>query len=323
MNCGTRPLLAAALLLGCAGDAGDASTDASATTGSATTDASAGTEATTTDATGATETAGTSGTEGATEGSSETETETTGTPASETVVWIGAHPDDELYAAPWLADRCLERAASCKLVVLTFGESGTCKDPDGCAPDLVTVRKAELAGSAAIFGAAVTHLDLGDGTAGSPAGVLANWSAVAGSTDALVEQIAGELAQADRLVTFDPRHGESCHADHRAAGAVAVAAAELAGLAPDHVHLVASRLIVEPAVAEDPAVYAFDASVVLTATAAPAWATLVDVLTNYASQFTADEVAMIDAVPPAQQRTWLVDLDQVTADDPLYAGLCP
>lgn len=306
-------LVFAALLLGCAGgggeDTGATSTDAADDTSATTDDTSATEGASSTDATDAMETTDA--------------TETTGAPATETVVWLGAHPDDELYAAPWLADRCLERGASCKLVVLTFGESGNCKLPGGCEPDLVSVRKAELAGSAAIFGAELTHLDLGDGTAATPEGVLANWSAVVGSTDALVDTIVDELAGADRLVTFDPRHGDSCHADHRTAGALAVAAAEAAGIPPDHVHLVASRLILEPAVPEDPAVYAFDASVVLEATSAPAWSTLVAVLDNYASQFTADEVATIDAVAPAQQRTWLLDLDQATADDPLYAGLCP
>ena len=120
----------AALLLGCAGgggeDTGATSTDAADDTSATTDDTSATEGASSTDATDAMETTDA--------------TETTGAPATETVVWLGAHPDDELYAAPWLADRCLERGASCKLVVLTFGESGNCKLPGGCEPDLKSVR---------------------------------------------------------------------------------------------------------------------------------------------------------------------------------------
>jgi len=261
---------------------------------------------------------------GSSSGTTQSTTEGTtaaGTPP-ESIVWVGAHPDDELYAAPWLAERCLDRLDHCKLVVMTYGESGTCKHPDGCAPDLVTLRKEELAGSVALLGAELVHFDLGDGKAPTPESVLGAWAEVVGGEAALLDLLVDELKGADRLITFDPRHGESCHADHRAAGILALTAAENVGIAASQTHLIASRLVLDPAVPEDPGIYSYDASAILTSTAEPAWSTLVDVLRTYRSQFTADEVASIEAVSPAMQRTWLVDLDQTIADDPLYEGLC-
>ena len=74
--------------------------------------------------------------------------------------------------------------------------------------------------------------NLGDGTAGTPEGVLANWATAAGSEQDLLAQLVAEIAGAEAVVTFDPRHGDSCHADHRAAGALALAAVAEAGIAP-------------------------------------------------------------------------------------------
>ncbi|MEQ9320689.1 MAG: PIG-L family deacetylase, partial [Polyangiaceae bacterium] len=214
-----------------------------------------------------------------------------GSVASESVAWIGAHPDDELYAAPYLASLCLDEGARCKLIVMTRGEAGQCKLPEPCLPDLATVRDAELAASAALFGADLVHWDLGDGLSPSPESVINQWAQ--GELDDFVAQLAAELAGVDRVVTFDPRHGDSCHADHRAAGALTIAAAASAGIGPSRVHLVASRLILEPAVPLDPQLYTFDASAVLATTGEPAWATLVDVLQAHASQFTPDDVAQV------------------------------
>lgn len=243
--------------------------------------------------------------------------------ATETVVWVGAHPDDELYAAPWLAELCLEQETQCKLLVLTRGEAGNCKLPGGCLPDLASVRESELAAAAALLGATLVHWDLGDATSPSVQGVADQWSGLAGGSDALVDQVAAELAGADRVVTFDPRHGDSCHPDHRVAGALAVTAAVEAGVSPDRVHLVTSMGIVQPAVAADPALWFYDASATLTATGEPAWATLIDVLQVYSSQFTPDEVAQVATVDTTLQRTWLVDADDFDADHPQYVGLCP
>lgn len=238
------------------------------------------------------------------------------------VVFVGAHPDDELYAAPWLAKLCLEDAQSCKFVVLTRGEAGNCKRTAGCTPDLASVRAEELTTSASHFNAELVHWNWGDGVASSPTAVLEAWSDRAGGDEALVGMVADELVGAARVVSFDPRHGDSCHADHRAAGAVAIAAVERAKLPASSVTLIASRLVLDKAVPEDTAVWGFDASQPLSSTSAPAWESLIAVLRAHTSQFTSTEVDMLRSTPPANQRTWLLNLENAVADDPRYEGLC-
>lgn len=188
------------------------------------------------------------------------------------------------------------------------------------------MREAELAASAALFGATLVHWDLGDGTSGDPLGVLDNWAAKAGGEDAIVQAVQQVIGDAEHVVTFDPRHGDSCHADHRAAGALAIYAVSKLGQ-PVGMTLVASRQVTSPAV-PDPAIASFDANRVLAATSAPAWSLLVQVLETHASQLTPDEVAEVQNVPPAFLRTYLLDLDDVVANDvvandPHYAGVCP
>ncbi len=243
--------------------------------------------------------------------------------APESVVWVGAHPDDELYAAPWLAWLCIEQKANCTFVVMTRGESGNCSLGGGCAPDLATVRDSEMAGSAALFGAKLVHWDLGDSKAGHPPGVVAHWGEQYGSSDALVSALAALLSGADRVITFDPRHGDSCHHDHRAAGGYAIAASESIGLPRARVSLVASKGILNPAAPTDGAVWAFDGNQLLASSGQPAWGSLVDVLEIHSSQFTPADVASVVAVPAAQRRTWFLDLNDAVPEDPKYAGLCP
>ncbi len=236
------------------------------------------------------------------------------------LVWIGAHPDDELYAAPFLADACVAKKMACTFLVLTRGESGNCKLAGGCAPDLATVRDQELAPSAAHFGAMLLHWDLGDGTSASAETVAKNWDARRSGT--LVADVGKVIAGASIIVSFDPRHGDSCHPDHRAAGAVAILARRANPSAP-FVTMVASKTVLAPAVLADTAVLAFDASVVLPSLGRTGWSFLVDTLKTHASQFTAAEVAALAGAPPAQQRTYLLSEKDAVENDPRYANVCP
>jgi len=238
------------------------------------------------------------------------------------VLWVGAHPDDELYAAPWLGDQCVERGAQCTFLVATRGEAGNCKLPAGCSPDLATLRDAELAASAALFGATLFHWDLGDGTAGDPADVVQRWVDAAGGPEELLADMVAIFEQADRIVTFDPRHGDSCHPDHRAAGALVLAVVAEMGASAPPVTLVTSRGIIAPAAPDDPAVQAFDASQLLPSVGADAWSFLLRVLETHASQFTPEERAQVEAVPPEMRRTFLLDAADAIPDDPRYAALC-
>jgi hypothetical protein len=96
------------------------------------------------------------------------------------LLWIGAHPDDELLLAPWLGQACAEDGRPCTLLVATRGESGACRLPAGCLPDLGTVRAAEMEAAAAVLGAGLVQWTLADGAGGEPEAVIAAWAAYGG-----------------------------------------------------------------------------------------------------------------------------------------------
>lgn len=135
------------------------------------------------------------------------------------VLWVGAHPDDELFVSPLLGEVCVRRGAPCTLLVLTRGEAGECRLPGGCRPSLAAVRTREIGRAAALLGARLRLWTLPDGSAASPAGVLDRWDAEYGRRE-LSRRLAAVLAEVrpKAVITFDPRHGSTCHSDHRAAG---------------------------------------------------------------------------------------------------------
>jgi len=142
-------------------------------------------------------------------------------PGARSLLWVGAHPDDEVIAAPLLGRLCVEEGLACTFLVITKGEAGQCRLANGCHPDLGSVRSAEMRRSARLFGAQLTQWNLPDGGGG------AGWAAASGGLEALLSQ-TGSLIQAldpDVILTFDPRHGSTCHPDHRAAGDLVLQAA--------------------------------------------------------------------------------------------------
>ena len=58
-------------------------------------------------------------------------------PGARSVLWVGAHPDDEVLLAPVLAKLCLLERLDCHLLVLTRGEAGICLLPGGCRNHIV------------------------------------------------------------------------------------------------------------------------------------------------------------------------------------------
>ena len=83
-------------------------------------------------------------------------------------MWIAAHPDDEVLVAPLLARWCGDGRARCSLLTATRGEAGACLRPDGCLPDLASVRSAEAGSSSRYFGANAILLSLPDGGGAVP-----------------------------------------------------------------------------------------------------------------------------------------------------------
>lgn len=242
------------------------------------------------------------------------------------VVTFTAHPDDEVLMAPLLGEVCAELDARCTLVVATRGERGVCLLPGGCAPDVATVRAGEMERAAELFRAHLVPWDLGDGTARSAAGVRAAWAAAAGGEQALLDRVADAVLAAQAsvpgmgdgtdpgvLLTFDPRHGSTGHADHRALGQLVLDAVErLPADRRPAIYLLETRATLgdddtvelRPDAAAAPLV-AFDATRFMVRLGAPAWQYLLDDALIHRSQFSRRLVDHLAAIEPAKRRVWL------------------
>ncbi|HYM60786.1 MAG TPA: PIG-L family deacetylase [Thermoanaerobaculia bacterium] len=134
------------------------------------------------------------------------------------LLWIGAHPDDEQFVAPWLGALSASGKAECGFLVATRGESGECLLPLPRGEDLGRVREREMRAAAALFGGEVWFANCRDAAALTPDAVLRAWTAEAGGMRALRRRFASiiEAYAPDRIVTFEWRHGCTWHADHRA-----------------------------------------------------------------------------------------------------------
>ena len=159
--------------------------------------------------------------------------------AGQTVLYVGAHPDDEWGVTPILADACLNRGARCHFVTLANGPGYGClltiglRDPHECSRR----RSEEMSRAAAYFGGSADLFGLGDlFYAFNEAGMnrtIAEWSESSGGREALVGRLRAIIMRErpTLILTFDPRHGSSCHSGHRAAATLLVEAVR--GL-PEH-----------------------------------------------------------------------------------------
>lgn len=235
-------------------------------------------------------------------------------PAPASVMWIGAHPDDEVLVAPLLALWCGAGRARCTLLTATRGGAGTCLLPAGCLPDLATVRSAEAGASSQFFDADAILLSLPDGGGATPP----SWDLDAGGSREIVGTIAGFIsAQApDLVLTLDPRHGTTCHPDHRAIAAIVLEAVkELT--APPAVYLLETRLqIGTPPLtlhfsSASPDAIRFDATGLLAATGNPAWNALTSDMRLHPSQFDDSWLAAAAQVPAAERAVYIAPAREI------------
>ncbi len=237
-------------------------------------------------------------------------------PSPASVMWIAAHPDDEALAAPLLARWCGDGHARCSFLVATRGEAGPCLLPGGCLPDLATVRSAEAGAASRLFGADVILLSLPDGGGVS----RPPWApGTAGSPDLAATIAAFIRAEAPELVlTFDPRHGTTCHPDHRAIGELALSAVALLDT-PPHVFLLETRVEIDTesvAFRFAPAAEGtirFDANTPVTSTGRPAWGAIEADMERHPSQFDAAWRAAVSHVPEADRSVFLARAADVLA----------
>lgn len=240
-------------------------------------------------------------------------------PGVRSVAWIAAHPDDEVLVAPLLARLCVDEGLVCNFLVLTRGEAGPCHLPAGCQPSLGALRAAEMRRSAELFGAGLHLWRLPDG--GGPGG----WSAAAGGRERLVGRIASFLRATapDLVLTFDPRHGSTCHPDHRAAAEIALEA--MAGLSrAPAVFLLETRVQIStdplryrlyPAAGAAAGVVGWDAGQRLVSPEVPGWRYLLETAEIHASQFAPAAIRALRRVPRKQRTVFFAPATSVLAAD--------
>ncbi|MEA2602310.1 MAG: hypothetical protein QOF89_3302 [Acidobacteriota bacterium] len=251
-------------------------------------------------------------------------------PGTTSVLWVAAHPDDESMAAPLLARLCLDEGLRCSFLVFTRGEKGPCLLPGGCRPDVATVRTTEMIRAAKLFNARLDLWSYVDG--GGAVDVTPTWDAAAGGHAALISSLSSFIGAsgADLILTFDPRHGSTCHPDHRAVGNLVVDA--LAQLPhPAVLYFLETRIVpndsthgvrFSPAAPASAGVFAFDANVNLFSTGSAAWQSLVVDLQAHPSQFDAPFVRAIKAMSTRERVVFLAPAEMIQAWGELV-GSCP
>ncbi len=232
------------------------------------------------------------------------------------ILWIGAHPDDESLLAPLLGIRCVETSSHCSILVMTRGENGPCALAAGCGPDLGSLRVKELHDAAAKLNADAEAWELPD----VMSDVAAQWDATAGGHEALLSRLqrAIEAVAPTVVMTFDPKHGSTCHPAHIAVPELATqAAARLEHRPP--VLFIETRARAE---GESFVLYrgVSSARTLMIFGVGNAWHYLLDDLRTHASQFTAAQVASLEW--PAQERT-IALLPAEAQGTAVYVDACP
>jgi LmbE family N-acetylglucosaminyl deacetylase len=147
------------------------------------------------------------------------------------VMWVAAHPDDESGAGAVLAKAGRKCHDPLYFLVLTHGDGGDCKIPEGCFPDLATVREGELKKVAELYGATLQHERFWNAPlpvkSFPPRHEIAKkWAATA--DPALIVAKAIRSFKPDVVITLAPVHGASGHPEHQAASRFASSGIRLA-----------------------------------------------------------------------------------------------
>jgi len=254
-------------------------------------------------------------------------------PAVNHILWIAAHPDDEILISPLLGSICIDQGKRCKFLIATRGEKGECLLPGGCYPDLATVRTREMESAAAFFNAQLTLWDLPDASGDSPESVMEAWSSRVGSRTMLIQGLATAIFQsgAHEVVILDPRHGGTCHADHRAISTLVLEAVQSLGAnGPVEVFLaetlvqpdqLAGVVRFRPAVPSDPETVAFNANA-SRPNGRSVWEfTALDVALH-PSQFDSSTVLALENTPFSDRVLHFIRLSEADLADPRYAEFC-
>ncbi len=264
------------------------------------------------------------------------------------VLWVGAHPDDEGYVAPLLLDACNRQGAACTFLVVTDGGKGHCKlgpgacgtaDNGGAPPGSVgAFRVAEMQSVAASYHGTLLELALEDTASATVAGDAQNWNQTYShlpndTSVALIQQKFADVlttVNPDVVLTFDPRHGVYCHPDHRAVGALTLSAAQQVAFDYRRVFLVENTEIylgTDGGVHErawvpgDSLLRAYDAA------SAGTWHARIDDYLVHKSQYLPSDLIGYSLVAPAEQTVSLLQLSTLVVggmvpSNPAYDAIC-
>lgn len=138
---------------------------------------------------------------------------------AQTIIFVGAHPDDELTVSQFIARAREEKGLECLLLILTHGEGGECALQGGCYPDLATVREEELLKSAENLQCSVT---LGNFPNEKKwyrpvEEVYEQWTSL-GAREFIKEKVSG--VKNPLVISFDPESGYTGHSEHRTASII-------------------------------------------------------------------------------------------------------
>ena len=147
------------------------------------------------------------------------------------MMWVGAHPDDEILVGALMAKASLVCRNPIYFLVLNHGDGGSCLRPEGCHPDVATVRGKEMIEVAELYKAQLQHEYFYN--APLPANEFPKRHEIAKlwmeyKDPALVCGKAIREFKPDVLFTFHPDHGATGHPEHQLASRFATAGIRLA-----------------------------------------------------------------------------------------------
>lgn len=136
------------------------------------------------------------------------------------ILFVGAHPDDEGILGPLLVRACKDYGDKCAIATFTRGEKGCFPNETACGRPLAKIRTNEYRAVAKRLGARPFLGDFEDGSEGgdlrgSPEKVIANWNRH-GDPKRFVRKVLAKT-KPNIVITLEPTHGMYGHPDHRAA----------------------------------------------------------------------------------------------------------
>ena len=146
-------------------------------------------------------------------------------------MWVAAHPDDEALVGAIMAKSSLLLNNPLYFLIFTHGDGGECCLPEGCKPDVKTIRAREMKRAAALYHAELEHHALFNASLPVESFPKRHEIARIWADQAAPDRICANAIRRfkpDILLTFDPFHGFTGHPEHQITSRFATAGVRLA-----------------------------------------------------------------------------------------------